>query len=279
MKIVNGLSIDLEEYYHAENIKNYFPANSPSRVEESTIKILNFLESKNIQATFFVLGQVAAAHPELIKIIATSKHEIASHGFNHQLVYTQSPEEFREDIIRSKKLLEDITGQAVLGYRAPNFSITEPVSWAFDLIAQAGYKYDSSVYPIYHPRYSNLRKPRFPYIHLNNGLLEIPLATTQLSLGQKNFNLPIAGGAYWRLLPLCYSKWGLARLNQLEQKTAFTYFHPWELDPKQPKALGLKLSTKIRHYAGQASFLKKLDRLTTKFQFTTYAKLISELKL
>ncbi len=277
MTIINGLSIDLEEYFHAENVKAYFSTNSPSRVQESTIKILNLLESKNIKATFFILGQVAESHPGLIKTIAASNHEIASHGFNHQLVYQQSPNEFLEDISHSKKLLEDLTSKKVIGYRAPSFSITEKVPWALGLIAEAGYQYDSSIYPIYHPRYANLGKPRFPYKHKDLNLLEVPLATTQINFSQKQFNLPIAGGAYWRLLPISYAKWGLARLNEKEKRSAFTYFHPWELDPQQPPAIGLKYLTKVRHYGGQNNFLKKLEILTTQFKFDTYSSLIQSL--
>ena len=275
MSIFNGLSIDLEEYFHAENIRHNLPDKLPSRVVDSTNKILTLLEKTNSRATFFVLGQVAKKHPTLIQEIAAAGHEIASHGFHHRLVYQQTAQEFFEDISSAKILLEDLLNKRIHGYRAPNFSITKAAPWGFEQVARAGYQYDSSVFPIYHPRYKNAHHPRLIFQHPNSDLWEIPLATLSFQLLSQSWNLPIAGGAYWRLFPQSYAHWGIKRLNTQELQPAFCYFHPWELDPDQPMAKGLSCLKKYRHYGGQKKFLAKLNFLLKQFNFTTYQDLLT----
>lgn len=268
--ITNAISVDLEEYYHAENVRTFFDSEAQSRVVESTNKVLELFDKFNIKATFFVLGQVAKKQPELIKQIAASGHEIASHGYNHKIVYQQTRDEFIQDITDSKKLLEDLTGKKIKGYRAPNFSITKNVSWAFEEIKNAGYEYDSSVYPVRHDRYSNVNLPRFPYKH-NSGLIIIPLATYQLS----GLRLPCAGGAYWRLLPEFYTNFCLKGLNKKEEKPAFCYFHPWELDVEQPVAKDISFLKKLRHYGNTKKFPEILGRVFSDFSFGRYDEVIA----
>lgn len=275
----NILSIDVEEYFHANNLQKVAPVSSwdtlPSRVVDSTNKLLKLLSRKSVKATFFVLGYVAKKHPSLVKEIAQHGHEISSHGFMHQLVYDQSPEQFYNDINDAKKLLEDLSGKEVLGYRAPSFSITEKSPWAYSQLCRAGYRYDSSRYPIWHPRYNNLGKSCDPEIITTEfGKITVyPLATASIKLSNKEIRLPIAGGAYWRHLPLSYIKWGMSQ--NLKKEINVYYLHPWEIDSAQPRFKELGKVTQLRHYGGSKNFLRKIEILIDKFTFTSFREVIS----
>ena len=275
-KILNGLSIDWEEYYHAENLKPYINTNNKeSHITKLTEQILEILDQHNTKITFFILGEVAKEHPNLIKKIDGQGHEIASHGYRHQLIYNQTNDEFFDDINITKILLEDLIGKQVVGYRAPNFSITDKTPWVYQELIKAGYQYSSSIFPIYHHRYSNIKKQRFPYYEIfeEKKILEIPLSTFELPILKSKFRFPVAGGAYWRLLPLKYNLYGLKRINNVENKSSFTYFHPWEYDQEQPN-FDMPLLKKIRHYGGNKKFLKKLEIILRNFRFARYDLLV-----
>jgi len=268
--IVNALSVDLEEYFHAKVFQegtNGARTGLESRVEASTERVLTLLASSSARATFFVLGQVAAAHPNLIRKIAGAKHEIACHGDSHELVSRQTPPEFRADVHRAKAVLEDITGESVVGYRAPNFSIARAQAWAYEILMTEGFRYDSSTYPIRHDSYGDHDAPRFRHDVLRKGgarLIELPIGTTRL-LG---LNLPIGGGGYFRLLPMALTRAGIRRVNAREHQPVLFYFHPWELDPHQPRP-AMPWRNRIRHYIGMAREEQKLARLFRDIKFTT----------
>jgi polysaccharide deacetylase family protein (PEP-CTERM system associated) len=273
--MLNAISVDVEEYFHATNLDPYIGRDkwdyAPSRAEESIRKTLEIFSNTDTKGTFFILGQLAERHPHLVKEIAKAGHEIGSHGFDHYLAYDQTPEKFLSDVTRSKKLLEDISSQEVLGYRAPNFSITDRNQWAYDSLLEAGYKYDSSVYPVWHPRYSNTDKSRaITTITRENGsLLCMPLAAGELVLPGKTIRLPVAGGAYWRLFPRFFLRWGLNRINRCDKLPFCCYFHPWEVDSGQPRIEEMPWLTKIRHYGGIKTLDKRLEFFMRTFKFGT----------
>ena len=268
--IVNALSVDVEEYFHAKVFQEGTGGaigGLESRVEASTERVLTLLASGNARATFFVLGQVAAAHPALVRKIAGEKHEIACHGDSHELVSRQTPKEFRADIRRAKAVLEDITGEPVVGYRAPNFSIGRAQAWAYDVLLTEGFRYDSSTYPIVHDSYGDHDAPRFPHEIWRKGsqrLIEFPIGTTRV-LG---VNFPIGGGGYFRLLPMALTRAGIRRVNTQEHQPTLFYFHPWELDPSQPRQ-AMPWRHRIRHYIGMTREQQKLTRLFHDVKFTT----------
>ena len=268
--IVNALSVDVEEYFHAKVFQEGTSGartDLESRVEASTERVLALLAASRARATFFVLGQVAADHPNLIRKIAGEQHEIACHGDGHELVSRQTPPEFRADVHRAKALLEDITGEPIIGYRAPNFSIGRTQAWAYEILMTEGFRYDSSIYPIRHDSYGDHTAPRFPHEVWQNGsarLVEFPIGTARL-LGM---NLPIGGGGYFRLLPMGLTRAGIRRVNLREHKPVLFYFHPWELDPHQPRP-AMPWRNRVRHYIGMAREEHKLARLFRDINFTT----------
>ncbi|MGH7831012.1 MAG: XrtA system polysaccharide deacetylase, partial [Candidatus Binatia bacterium] len=250
--LVNALSVDVEEYYHAGIFRNatkslvnrYFE----SRVEQNVEQLLALLSNHRTNATFFILGEIAAAHPTVVRKIAGERHEVACHGDRHEDVYRQTPREFRADICRAKARLEDLIGGSVIGYRAPNFSIGPAQSWAYEILLEEGFRYDSSMYPILHDRYGQPSAPRFPYEIWRSGsasLMEFPIGTARL-LG---VNLPIGGGGYFRLLPFAVIRLGIQRVNAREQQPVMFYLHPWELDPGQPRP-PMAWHHRFRHYVG-----------------------------
>lgn len=259
--VVNALSVDVEEYYHGMEFEAAMPEAErhllPSRVELSVDRVLNTLAQAGVRATFFIVGQVAATHPSMVRRIAAAGHEIACHSDRHELVSRQSPAVFRADIQRAKTCLEDLCGEAVLGYRAPNYSIGPRQSWAYDCLLDAGFQYDSSIYPIVHDRYGHPQAPRFPYEIRRRGnvrLIEFPIATRRW-LG---LNLPIGGGGYFRLLPTAFMRRGIRHVNIHEQQAVMFYFHPWELDPEQPRP-PMPWHHRFRHYVN-------LERMPTKLR-------------
>ena len=263
------LTIDIEDWFQVENLKSSVDRKDwdsiSLRFQIGTEKILNLLEKYNTKATFFVLGWIAERTTDLIKKIHKAGHEIASHGYGHELVYNLSPEDFKMDLLKSKKILENITGEKVLGYRAPSFSITEK---ALDILKEEDFVYDSSYFPSEkHDRYSmiNLKIKKDEYIKtLENGLYEITVPTLDI----KGKKLPWGGGGYFRLIPSWIYKKGVSKI--IKQQGGFIfYLHPWELDPAQPRMKDIKAFYKFRHYCNLKNTEKKLEKLIKNFKFTS----------
>jgi polysaccharide deacetylase family protein (PEP-CTERM system associated) len=264
--IVNALTIDVEDYFQVSAFAPRIARDEwdrlPCRVERNVCTILELLAGAGTQATFFCLGWVAERYPALVRRLADDGHEIASHGFAHQRATDQTPDEFLTDIARAKALLEDVTGRPVQGYRAPSFSVGERNPWAFDCIARAGYRYSSSLYPIRHDHYGVPDAPRFAH-EVKPGLLELPVATVRML----SSNWPAGGGGYFRLLPYGVSRWALRRINNVDRRPALFYFHPWELDPDQPRIDGIGAKTRFRHYLNLERMRPRLSRLLRDFQW------------
>lgn len=263
-QVVNALSIDVEDYFQvsafAPHIRRSEWNAKECRVEQNIERILALLADANASATFFTLGWIAERYPELTRRIAYAGHEVASHGFAHQRASEQSRAEFLADIRLAKAILEDITSREVRGYRAPSFSIGTTNPWAFDAIAEAGYRYSSSIYPIRHDHYGVPNAPRFAH-EVRPGLLEVPVATVRVLRA----NFPAGGGGYFRLLPYSVSRWSLRRINARDRQPAMFYFHPWELDPDQPRVPGPGAKTRFRHYLNLHRMAPRLTRLFRDF--------------
>ncbi|MEO8166324.1 MAG: XrtA system polysaccharide deacetylase [Betaproteobacteria bacterium] len=243
------MTIDVEDYFQVSAFALHIPranwSSMPCRVEANIERILCLLDEKNVKATFFTLGWIAERYQGMVRRIVDNGHELASHGYAHLRVSDQKAADFIDDITRSKSLLEDIGGKQVLGYRAPSFSIGSRNLWALDLLLQAGYRYSSSIYPIQHDHYGMPGAPRFAfYPHGPDGLLELPITTIRFF----RKNLPAGGGGYFRLWPYPVSRWFLNRVNRHDTQPGIFYFHPWELDPGQPRTAGISTKTRFRHY-------------------------------
>jgi polysaccharide deacetylase family protein (PEP-CTERM system associated) len=270
--MLNALTIDVEDYFQVNafaSVVRYDQwGNYPLRVAENTYKILDILEQHHITATFFVLGWVAERLPELTREIHRRGHEIACHGYGHQLIFQIGPDKFREDIRRSKSLLEDQCGEAVCGYRAPSYSITNKSLWALDILVEEGFVYDSSIFPVVHDTYGIPDAERFPHtLQTTAGpLREFPLTTLPVQVGWKQLRLPIAGGGYLRLLPVETIRKGIHTVNTKEQQPAVVYFHPWEIDQKQPRIKAGFKST-FRHYLNLHRTEGKLVHLFERLKF------------
>jgi polysaccharide deacetylase family protein (PEP-CTERM system associated) len=260
LPLTNALSIDVEDYFQVSALAPHFPRaqweSVPCRVERNVERVLALLEEAGAHATFFTLGWVAQRYPALLRRIAGCGHEIGSHGYAHERVSALAPAAFLADLQRAKAVLEDVTGGEVQGYRAPSFSISRANEWAFDCIAQAGHRYSSSVYPIRHDHYGMPDAPRFAH-RVRSGLLEVPVTTSRVLAT----NLPAGGGGYFRLLPYSVSHWLLRRVNRIDRQPAVFYFHPWEIDPEQPRVPGVSLRTRIRHYVNLQRTETRLQRL------------------
>ncbi|AZP14500.1 DUF3473 domain-containing protein [Undibacterium parvum] len=264
--IRNAMTIDVEDYFQvsafAPHISKELWPTLPCRVEKNVDRILSLLDQSGVKATFFTLGWIAERYPEMVKRIVSEGHELASHGYSHQRASEQTASEFYADVSQSKALLEQISGQVVLGYRAPSFSIGSNNLWALDVLLNAGYKYSSSIYPIKHDHYGMPHAPRFAfYPNGKDGLLELPITT--LRIMQRNF--PAGGGGYFRLFPYQMSRWLLKQVNQNDQQSAIFYFHPWELDPNQPKQKNIGFKTRFRHYVNLDRTENRLKALTKDF--------------
>ena len=263
-EIVNALSIDVEDYFQVSALAPHFPRSQwdsiPCRVESNVDRILGLLHEQGASATFFTLGWVAERYPALVRRIAEAGHEVASHGYGHQRASAQAPEAFLADIRLAKTILEDIVGVPVRGYRAPSFSIGSTNPWAHDCILEAGYRYSSSIYPVRHDHYGVPDAPRFPYV-LPNGLLEIPISTARL-WGR---NFPAGGGGYFRFFPYAVSHWHIRRVNTADGRPSIFYFHPWEVDPEQPRVEGVSAKTRFRHYVNLERTESRLRRLLDDF--------------
>jgi polysaccharide deacetylase family protein (PEP-CTERM system associated) len=273
--ISNALTIDVEDYFHVAALSEVISPEDWSsmeyRCEANTDRLLEIFDNAGVKGTFFVLGWVAEKSPALVRRIAAAGHEIASHGYSHQLVYNQTPEVFREETIKSKALLEDQVQQPVNGYRAASYSITNESRWALDILAEAGFTWDSSIFPVHHDRYGMPGTPRWPHrLTTDKGyeLTEFPLTTLKLA----GYTLPIAGGGYFRLYPYGFSRWGLARANR-EGRPFIFYLHPWEIDPEQPR-FNVSRFSKFRHYNNLDKCEARLKRLVNDFNFTTVANVL-----
>ena len=280
MRIQNALTVDVEDYFQvsafAKSIKHDEWDSHSLRVEKNTQRLLDLFDEAQVKATFFVLGWVADRVPQLVKEIADRGHEVASHGYSHQLIYNQTPEVFREETIRSKKLLEDLSQQPVHGYRAASYSITRKSLWALDILAEAGFVYDSSIFPIRHDRYGIPDAEDAPHILTTPGghsLIEFPLSTAKIF----NHKFPVAGGGYFRLYPYALTKAGLRQINRRNQPFIF-YLHPWEIDPDQPKVEAGWFS-RFRHYNNLEKCESRLQQLMKDFQFGTTWQVLKSLEL
>lgn len=266
-----ALSIDLEEYFQVEAMAACVRPEDwpglPSRVERSTERVLALLAEAGAQATFFVVGWVAERHPRLIGQVAAAGHELGCHSYWHRPIFQLTPAEFRDDTRRAQAAIEAVSGRPLAGYRAPNFSIHPDMVWAWEILAAAGFRYDSSLHPIRHPLYGAARAPRAPFELPEFGMWELPLATVALA-GQR---LPMAGGAYWRLAPWSYTRAALAACLR-QQSRPICYLHPWELDPDQPRA-PMPLTRRLRHYTGLAGMEGKLRRLLRAYSAVSIASL------
>jgi polysaccharide deacetylase family protein (PEP-CTERM system associated) len=262
----NAMTIDVEDYFQVSAFAPHIDrASWPSRecrVEANVERILNILAEARVHATFFTLGWIAERYPQLVRRIVAGGHELASHGYSHLRVGEQDRTAFAADVGASKAILEDIGGQAVLGYRAPSFSIGAATPWAHGVLARAGYRYSSSIYPIRHDHYGMPDAPRFGfYPEGGGGLLELPLTTVRWM----RRNVPAAGGGYFRLLPYGMSRWMMRQVNRSDGQAAIFYFHPWELDPAQPRPIGLDWKTRFRHYVNIDRMDGRIRALTRDF--------------
>jgi len=281
MNIPNALTVDVEDYFHvaalAPSIHRDSWISRESRVVGNTQKLLAIFEEFDVRGTFFVLGWVAERYPQLVRDIAAHGHEIACHGYSHRLVYEQSPQEFYQETHRAKNLLQEITGSAVLGYRAASYSIVRESLWALDILVELGFVYDSSIFPVRHDRYGIHDAERAPHrmaTPTGKYIVEWPLATARI-LG---FRLPVAGGGYFRLFPYGLSRWGLASINRRELRPFVFYLHPWEIDPAQPRVSASWLS-RFRHYTNLGKCEERLRRLLGEFRFSTARDGLAQLGL
>ena len=277
MQAANILSVDVEEWFHPEALQQSFPVEiwneQESRVERNVQYLLDLFEEKKATATFFILGWVAEQHPALIRKIADSGHEIASHGYSHSMVTKMTPEIFRKDIERSIKVLEDASGQKILGFRAPTFSIVKKTYWAWEIMLELGLKYDSSVYPIWHDRYGVPDAPRSPYVAFEkngNSLIEFPMSTIKF-LGK---NIPFGGGGYLRIFPNWFTKASIKAINN-DGNFAIVFVHPWEFDALQPHIKLTTLQT-WRHYYNIKNNLKKLAEILDLSKWTSFQNIIEK---
>ena len=277
--IVNAMSIDVEDYFHVSVFDGVVPRTTwdslESRVVSNTLRLLDIFDEFHVRSTFFVLGWVAERHPDLVRDISRRGHEVASHGYAHRLIYDQTPAAFRHDVRRAKRLLEDACGRPVLGYRAPSYSITSRSLWALDILLEEGYGYDASIFPIRHDRYGIPVSGRKPYLIQRQGgvLAEVPGSTTRIG----PLNLPVAGGGYFRLLPYGWTRWGISRVNAVDQQPAVFYLHPWEIDPQQPRLPASRLG-RIRHYRNLEHTEVRLRQLLKDFRFDTVETVVRNLR-
>lgn len=266
LALTNALTIDVEDYFQVSAFAPHIARSSwdtrECRVERNIDRILQMLSERQAKATFFTLGWIAQRYPALVRSIVDGGHELASHGYGHERASDLTETQFFSDIQNAKHLLEDISGVKVKGYRAPSFSIGEGNMWAFDCLVRAGYRYSSSIYPIAHDHYGMPDSPRYAY-QVRPELLEVPITTLRMF----NRNFPSSGGGYFRLLPYQLSRWMLNRVNATEHQAGIFYFHPWEIDPGQPRIRGISLKTRFRHYVNIGRTEDRLKQLLKDFQW------------
>ena len=275
--MINALTVDVEDYFHVQAFAGVIRRADwwryPTRVERNTYRLLEILASRRIRATFFVLGWVARRCPRLLRDIFDADHEIGCHGYAHQMIGRGSEKEFRQDIRRSKAIIEDIVGAEVESYRAPSYSITASTLWALDVLSEEGFRRDSSIFPVVHDHYGIPRAPRFPHYRLvRNGkrIAEFPPST----LRAYGVNIPVAGGGYLRLLPYGVTAWAIRHINHKEAQPALLYLHPWEIDPEQPR-ISAPWRSRFRHYHSLHSTEDKLVRLLRDFSWGSMSEVLS----
>ena len=274
--MLNALTIDVEDYYHVSAFESVIPYRDwerlESRVEQNTHRILDLLDRYKTKATFFVLGWVAERRPGLIRAISKRGHEVASHGYAHQRIYTQSSDQFREETRRSKRIIEDAIGQPIFGYRAASYSITVKSIWALDILRDEGFLYDSSIFPVRHDLYGIPGYNRTCHLlngHGGSGMVEFPLSTLRLA----GINIPIAGGGYLRFYPYGFTRWAITQLNEKEGQPAVVYLHPWEIDPEQPR-IPAGFRSRFRHYTNLNKTEDRLKALLRDFTFGTMSEVL-----
>lgn len=265
-RVVNGLSVDVEDWFQVGAFENVIDRRSwdslSDRVERNVEQILDLFAACDVRGTFFTLGWVAERHGPLMRRIVDAGHELASHGWDHARVFTLGKEAFARDVERARKVLEDASGVAITGYRAPSFSIDQRTPWAYEVLAEQGYAYSSSVAPITHDHYGWRDAPRFAFRPLaSSSLVEIPVTTAQFA-GKR---LAAGGGGFFRVLPYAFSRWAIRQVNTQDQRPAVFYFHPWEIDPAQPRVAGAPLRSKLRHYTNLDVMAEKLEQLIREF--------------
>lgn len=268
--VVSAFSVDVEDYFHVEAFRHVVDpvdwGSMEQRVEPNTRRLLGLLDEFDVKGTFFVLGWVAERRPDLVKDILAAGHEVGIHGYDHRPITAMTPSGFREDVRRAKGIVEDITGQPVLGYRAPTYSVVKDTLWALDVMLEEGLQYDSSIFPIVHDRYGIPDAQRYPWVEERGDgrLVEFPISTVRL-WGR---NLPFVGGGYLRLLPMPYVRWGMRHVTGREGRPVMLYVHPWELDPGQP-VLDVGRLARVRHYHGLERVEHRLRELLRGFRFDT----------
>nr|WP_232196968.1 XrtA system polysaccharide deacetylase [Thioalkalivibrio sp. ALJ24] len=263
----NALTVDVEDYFQVAALAPQIPRDTwdsrECRIERNLDRILALFDRFGVSATFFTLGWIAERYPHAVRRIVEAGHELASHGYGHQRVTELDAKAFRADVERARSLLEDLSGQPIRGYRAPSFSIGRSNLWALEILAETGHQYSSSIYPIRHDHYGMHEAPREPHYPLEGGILELPPATLRL----RGRNLPAAGGGYFRLLPYAMSRRALRRIEQVDRMPAVFYFHPWEIDPDQPRVPGISAKSRFRHYVNLHRMESRLERLLQDFSW------------
>jgi len=263
----NALTVDVEEHFQVAAFERQIARDSwgdhASRVVPNTSRVLDLFAERGVHGTFFVLGWVAKRYPDLVRRIVAEGHELASHGYDHTRVIYMDAARFRADVTRTKSILEDAGGVEVRGYRAPSYSIDARNLWALDVLQDTGHVYSSSIYPIRHDLYGMPEAPRFVFRVRPGGILEIPVTTVQVN----GRNLPAGGGGYFRLMPYGLYRWGLRRVNQRDAQPGMFYFHPWEVDPGQPRIAGAPLRSRLRHYTNLGTMEVRLKRLLGDFSW------------
>lgn len=264
---VNVMTVDVEDYFQVSAFEPYIRRDSwgrlECRVEPNVDRILQLFDRHGVKATFFTLGWIAERYPQMVRRMVAQGHELASHGWSHVRVTQQDQDAFRQDIVRTKALLEDVSGQEILGYRAASYSIGADNLWALDVLRETGHLYSSSIYPIRHDLYGMPEAPRFAFRPSEGGFLEFPVTTFRIA----NKNLPCGGGGWFRLVPYAGMRWAIRRVNRVDGESAIFYFHPWEIDPDQPRQAGIDAKTRFRHYLNLERMESRLNRLLGDFSW------------
>lgn len=277
LTVLNGLSVDVEDWFQVGAFERAIDRHSwdslPGRVERNVEKILELFGLAGVQATFFTLGWVAQRHPGLMRRIVAGGHELASHGWDHARVFSLGPTAFASDVARARKALENAAGVAVIGYRAPSFSIDQRTPWAYPVLAEQGYVYSSSVAPVAHDHYGWRSAPRFAFRPLDGSdLVELPVTTAELA-GRR---LAAGGGGFFRVLPYAFTRWAIRQVNLANRRPAVFYFHPWEIDPDQPRVSHAPLRSRLRHYTNLTGMAAKLERLLREFRWGRIDQLVQQ---
>lgn len=263
----NAMTVDVEDYFQVSAFEPYIERNAwddqECRVERNVERILALFDKHGVKATFFTLGWIAKRYPDMVRRIVSEGHELASHGWSHVRVTQQNQEAFRQDVTRTKAFLEDLSGREVIGYRAASYSIDASNLWALDVLEETGHRYSSSIYPIKHDLYGMPDAPRFAFQPLQGDFFEFPVTTVRL--GKRN--LPCGGGGWFRLVPYVGMRWAMRRVNTADRESVIFYFHPWEIDPGQPKQTDISVKTRFRHYLNLARMEPRLNRLLGDFEW------------